>query len=82
MISVKVLASTLTIFVHSWYPSNCCSGNDCRPVPCKELIVQDNGNVKYKNMEFSKEQKKYSPDGLCHVCHTTYPICVFFPAGS
>jgi hypothetical protein len=22
---------------HSWYPKECCSDNDCRPVPCAEL---------------------------------------------
>lgn len=82
MISAKVLATTLVLLVHEWYPTACCNDKDCRPVSCKELIIQDDGSVKYKELVFTKEKKKVSMDGDCHACYSSYPICVFFPAGS
>lgn len=70
---------------HEWYPLDCCSGNDCRPVDCKELISQPDGTVKYKDMTFRRDQKRASQDGYCHACYSdkyNVPYCVFFPAGS
>lgn len=79
MIKAGIVALSLLIPVHSWYPIECCSDNDCRPVPCDELQEQADGSVKYRDsLVFSKNQVKVSQDSNCHVCHIgdkTY--CVF-----
>jgi hypothetical protein len=67
---------------HSWYPKECCSDNDCRPVPCGELThlgLMWRGLVIFTHM-----QTRDSRDQLCHVrvkFHAGFdlPICVFVP---
>lgn len=86
---VKPFLVATFILAHSWYPPQCCGGQDCHPVQCKELIPQDNGTVKYKDKTFRKDQVMGSPDGLCHVCIMGegveaggYPMCTFLPPGT
>lgn len=68
---------------HEFYDSSCCSDKDCRPVPCKELIAQDDGGVKYKEFKFYKSQSKPAPDGMCHVCiWNSTPMCYYLPPGT
>jgi hypothetical protein len=71
---------------HSWYPKECCSDNDCRPVPCAELIKGKQGLNWRGRVIFGEMQIHASLDDLCHVCVTPYvgyvsyaPICVFIP---
>jgi hypothetical protein len=71
---------------HSWYPKECCSDNDCRPVPCAELVRGKYGLGWRDRVFFSEMQIHDSLDDLCHVCVTTYvgyvsyvPICAFIP---
>lgn len=72
-------------FAHSWYPAKCCSGTDCKPVPCDSLVELKGGDMGYvdengKAYRFAKEKINPSEDNECHVCiHATsdQPLCVF-----
>lgn len=74
---------------HEWYPAACCSGNDCRPVECSELVERGKG-IAYRNFYFYDQMIKPSLDGQCHVCisnETTpefipVPHCVFIQQNS
>lgn len=56
------------ILAHSWYDPWCCNDKDCRPVPCTELIEQNNGDLEYKGYIIPKDKIKPSQDKDCHVC--------------
>ena len=64
--------------VHSWYPLNCCSDKDCKPIPCDSIVETTKGYT-YYGMEFLQSQVKPSLDGLCHACYTElmHPLCLF-----
>jgi hypothetical protein len=71
---------------HSWYPEECCSDHDCRPVPCAELVRGKHGVAWLDRVIFSERQIRDSLDDRCHVCVTAYvgyvsyvPICAFIP---
>lgn len=74
---------------HDWYPFNCCSGNDCHPIPC-EAIIEKGKELIYGNFSFSDTMIKPSQDGSCHVCisneynklMTPVPHCIFIQQGS
>src|SRR6516162_3972823 len=54
---------------HSWYPRECCSDNDCHPVPRAELVLTPKGDVKWKGvLYFSRRMVRLSLDEQCHVC--------------
>jgi hypothetical protein len=63
---------------HEWYPNECCSGQDCHPVPCNEIHLIANEWV-YKSSHFAKSEARSSPDGTCHVCISSWgkPYCLF-----
>ena len=67
---------------HDWYPVDCCSGKDCRPVACEELHEDREGGILYKNFRFVKSMVKPSQDMKCHVCiggtmEKPIPRCAF-----
>lgn len=69
-----------SVNAHSWYPAECCHDQDCRPVPCDELIEQKDGSIKYSTHVFPKGKIRPSQDSMCHVCLSKtyeYPYCVF-----
>jgi hypothetical protein len=70
---VALLVAT-PVSAHDWYPTQCCGGHDCRPVPCTDIEVHADGSATYKpeNAQFEKIQN--SPDGECHVCTRASPI--------
>lgn len=77
-----------TLLAHDWYPTDCCSGRDCRPVPCDE--IHDN---EYRGAHFTSIRP--SEDNQCHACFIerhSYragegarewiaPLCLFIPKG-
>jgi hypothetical protein len=84
-----VVAAQLVVGVadaHSWYPKECCSDNDCQPVPCAE-ITRTHLGLKWRDRVFFAEWQTHdSQDQFCHVCVKSYsgsmpyvPICVFVP---
>ena len=71
---------------HSWYPKECCSDDDCRPVPCTELTQTNLGMMWRGRVIFNEMQTHESLDQFCHVCIKAnidilpyLPICVFVP---
>ena len=69
----KALAVSLVILAHSWYPNNCCGGQDCHPVPCDELLAQKDGGVRWQDPSgttytWDYRQVQPSQDNQCHVC--------------
>lgn len=80
---IVLIISTTAVLGHSWYPSDCCSGQDCFPVPCSQLIENGEGNWLWDNLVFLKEKVKPSLDNLCHVCiSNNVPRCAFIVQGT
>lgn len=77
-----MLALVLSLFIsaahaHSWYPPECCSGQDCRPVPRSEAQYDDRGlwiviNGTWRLMPLEKIREQPSPDSEFHVCFSQY----------
>lgn len=66
---LALLAMALAIPAHSWYPSSCCSGQDCKPIPCDQLVENSHGWVYLPTgNEFNPSQVHPSQDKDCHVC--------------
>jgi len=85
---VVALLSIADASAHSWYPSECCGGDeiegDCRAVPCSEISEQGDGSILWHGVTFSREQLRPSQDQSCHVCvngNSGWPVphCVFTP---
>ena len=77
-----LLALSLVLPIHSWYPSSCCADRDCHPVPCDELTEKNDGSWQWYVFVFKRDVVKPSQDRLCHVC-TNGPngICAFIQQG-
>lgn len=75
MALLLVLAALLNLTrcagAHSWYDSVCCSGQDCRPVPAKDVRENPDGSWAYTpaGVTFSPKQVKHSQDQSIHVCY-------------
>jgi hypothetical protein len=68
----------LIILAHSFYSDACCSGNDCRPVPCDQIVSIPDG-WKWHDITFHKAMLRIAPDGGCHVCVAAGPVCIYLP---
>jgi hypothetical protein len=68
---------------HSWYPVSCCHDQDCKRVPCDELVETQDG-YRYGEVTFSKSAEKPSQDRWCHVCISKAGngLCVFTLQGT
>jgi hypothetical protein len=77
-------------YSHSWYPKDCCSGDDCQPVPCDELVETRYGILWRGVVLFNDAQVKASQDQFCHVCAKKQvgtllpylPLCAFIQPSS
>lgn len=75
------------VYVHSWYDIDCCSGKDCRPIACDELIELDDGRfaITYNNYTYKIEKSNIRPskDNKCHICIPGYgvPRCAYVQQG-
>lgn len=69
--------------VHNWYPADCCSLKDCKPIPCDQIIETAKGYL-YNGLEFTEAMVRPSLDSLCHVCINIYntPMCLFIQMSS
>lgn len=77
--------------IHSWYPPECCSGQDCLPVEAVEHRVDDTllrAHGIWWPLKAAKRRLS-SPDGEWHICIYDFGdgkglqiVCVFEPAGS
>ena len=88
------LALAAVILVHSWYPKECCNGDeysgDCHPIPCEEIIKVDSYGrtfaYKWRGWNFSDPMIRRSLDDQCHVCIHHFPArgvpqCIFLKRG-
>ncbi len=53
---------------HDWYPVECCSQQDCKPIDDPREVGESGDRYTYRGLSFSKAQTKTSPDGKYHVC--------------
>jgi hypothetical protein len=83
-----MVAGTPPLFAHSWYPSKCCGGEDCRRVD--RIDTLEDGDLLFHAGSISvlvpAEFKRLpSPDSDTHVCvyqvgsGAYRPRCVFVP---
>jgi hypothetical protein len=71
LLTAQMIVNVAT--AHSWYPKECCSDNDCQPVPCAEL-TRSNLGLKWRELVFFNERQTHdSLDEFCHVCVKSYP---------
>ena len=70
---------TSLAFGHEWYPTYCCSEQDCKQVLCSYIEPLSNGTYKFLDLIFKTATP--SPDNACHVCinATNEPKCLFIP---
>ena len=69
------------ILVHWLYSNECCAETHCHPVPCNEIVDLGNG-WKWHDRQFTKWMLRVSPDGGCHVCIASGPLCIYLPPRS
>lgn len=74
------------ILAHSWYPHECCSDQDCRPVPCADLTEHPQlpHLLMHGAHHIHKNEVRVSPDGQCHVCESITSAkmyCAWQPLG-
>lgn len=85
---VVIFAYVARAGAHDWYPSNCCSGCDCRPIADDAVRVTAGGWLVVATGEvipFGKARQ--SRDGRFHRCSPSYcradgedrTICFFAP---
>ena len=79
ILTLIILLTPVNVLGHSWYPINCCSDKDCKPVECEDLLTTIDGGAKYDKYNFRKDQVYPSQDSKCHVCinHYNTPMCAF-----
>jgi hypothetical protein len=79
-----------SVLAHDWYPSECCAGYDCEPVPGKDADMPGYYNFLVKNPntgaihEYTvpQEMTRPSEDERYHACWPKYaeaPRCFFIP---
>ena len=75
---------------HSWYPGECCSDNDCAPIPLVESPREEGGGFTLVDgRRVSYRDLKPSPDGRWHLCEQKWPantrerkiLCIYGPIG-
>ena len=65
MLAAAVMLLNGAAVAHSWYPHYCCHDNDCKPVPCKELVETPHGLLWRGVVVFNDTQVKPSQDQFC-----------------
>lgn len=53
---------------HSWYPSNCCSGDDCRELASERVRVTPGGYLIDNRETVPFDKARMSPDEHYHGC--------------
>lgn len=71
---VAALPAPTFAYAHSWYPYECCSGKDCKPVACDEIEELKDGTFRYDGVTFAKSSERPSQDSKCHVCIQDYSL--------
>lgn len=77
---------------HSWYPTECCSGQDCAPIDLNQTPKEENGGFTLQDgshRHIAYKDVRSSPDGKWHLCESKYQpnladrhiYCVYGPVG-
>ena len=75
---------------HEWYPWECCSDNDCAPIPLAETPREENGGYTLiDGRHIPYKEIRNSPDGKWHLCERKWPahpadreiLCTWAPIG-
>jgi hypothetical protein len=75
---------------HEWYPYECCSDNDCAPIPAGETPREMNGGFTLiDGRHVAYKAVRSAPDGRWHLCQPALPadtalrpiLCIFGPTG-
>lgn len=89
MIRALALAAVMLAsqaLAHSWYPSECCGQQDCKPVPCDQLVEDRDGWLYLPTgNRFAPLQVQPSWDRYCHVCLGLIDkrsLCAFIHTGA
>lgn len=69
---------------HSWYPPECCSGEDCRPLADHEVAdyVRPMPDGRWYIVKWNTvvDMKDWSPDNKFHICESAYKFyCLYVP---
>jgi len=82
IVALLLVLSTSQALAHSWYPTECCHDQDCRPVKCEDITETKTG-FEYDGVKFTKSSERPSQDRFCHVCIMGRSgLCVFTRQGS
>lgn len=85
MVGAFVLAFHRVALPHSWYPPECCSDQDCAPMPESQRPTPLPGGawMLVTGEVVPRTKVRWSPDAAFHLCklpwepHTTF--CLFVP---
>lgn len=66
---------------HEWYPTECCSGGDCEPIPETRVQFNSAGYVVDGKFVVPYGEARRSMDGRYHACfpNPEYLRCLFVP---
>ena len=90
---MATLLMTAFLLVHSWYDYDCCSDEDCRPVPATDVVEIEGGWKHIPSGAIFKdtpEKKRIRPshDRHFHVClgnkpyNMNFPYCIYILQGT
>jgi hypothetical protein len=69
ILAAPVLSHAGAALAHSWYPDDCCSDADCRPIASEYVTEQPDGYHIFGGRFFvPRSQARVSPDGGYHGC--------------
>ena len=83
-------ACLTTARAHEWYPWECCSDQDCAPIPLAETPREGRGGYTLIDGRFIPYKEiRNSPDGQWHLCEQKWPsnpaerkiLCTWAPIG-
>ena len=81
---MRFLLAASFILIHGWYPTACCGGFDCKPVPCDQLVEGRGGWIYLPTgTVFDDFRVQPSQDRNCHVCIINgQGACAFIQMGT
>lgn len=83
MIKATAILFSLLVPVHSWYPKECCSNQDCDVFPAHRVKVSGDVYVIDNMWRMVTKDVRVSPDENYHACQRHGVIvCFWAPRGS
>lgn len=80
--AIFMLIAIASAIGHSWYPPECCGGNDCSEIDEARVRVVQGGYMVDGKSYVAHKDVRPSPDGKYHACFWPYPDrlhCFFAP---